>query len=86
MCQKIQTKNSLFKKLSCHPFWKILTLPFDLHFHNQNSNINITCNNLFLGLNNILDQHAPLRFASRKETRSFHPQTLVDQWFANIYL
>jgi len=54
------------------------TALFDHDFHNQNnSDINITCNNFILMFNNILDQHAPLRFASRKETRSFHKPWLT---------
>ena len=54
------------------------TALFDLDFHNQNnSDINITCNNFILMFNTILDQHATLRFASRKETRSFHKPWLT---------
>ena len=49
------------------------TALLNLDFHNQNnSDINITCNNFNLMFNNILNQYAPLMFASRKETRSFH--------------
>jgi len=55
----------------------INTALFDLDFHNQDSDINITCNNFILMFNNILDQHAPLRFASRKEIRSFHKPFLT---------
>jgi len=58
---------------------------FDLDFHNQNdSDINITCNNFILMFNNILDQHAPLRFASRKETRSFHKPWLTKGLLTSI--
>jgi len=74
MCQKIQTKNSLFKNFDLPSFLEDLnTALYDLDFHNQNnSDISITCNSFILMLNNILDQHAPVRFASRKEIRSFH--------------
>jgi len=61
------------------------TALFDLDFHNQNnSDINITCNNFILMFNNILDQHAPLRFASRKETRSFHKPWLTKGLLTSI--
>ena len=54
------------------------TALFNLDFQNQNnSDINITCNNFTLTFNNILYQHAPLRFASRKETHSFHKPWLT---------
>jgi len=57
----------------------------DLDFHNQNnSDINITCNNFILMFNNILDQHAPLKFASRKETRSFHKPLLTKSLLTSI--
>ena len=62
------------------------TALFDLDFHNQNnSHINITCNNFVLMFNNILDQHAPLRFASRKETRSFHKPWLTKGLLTSIF-
>ena len=58
---------------------------FDLDFHNQNnSDINITCNNFVLMFNNILDQHAPLSFASRKETRSFKKRWLTKGLLTSI--
>jgi len=61
------------------------TALFDLDFHNQNnSDINITCNNFILMFNNILDQHAPLRFASKKETRSFHKTWLTKGLLTSI--
>ena len=79
MCHKIQTKNSLLKNFNLPSFLEDLnTAVFYLDFHNQNnSDINITCNNFIFMFNNILDQHAPLRFASRKETRSFHKPWLT---------
>jgi len=61
------------------------TAHFDLDFHNQNnSDINITCNNFILMFNNILDQHAPLTFAFRKETRSFHKPWLTKGLLTSI--
>ena len=79
MCHKIQTKNSLLKNFNLPSFLEDLnTAVFYLDFHNQNnSDINITCNNFILMFNNILGQHAPLRFASRNETRSFHKPWLT---------
>ena len=37
-----------------------------------------------LMFNNILEQHAPLRFASRKETRSFHKPWLTKGLLTSI--
>ena len=61
------------------------TALFYLDFHNQdNSDINITCNNFILMFNNILDRHDPLRFASRKETCSFHKPWLTKGLLTSI--
>ena len=61
------------------------TALFDLDFHNQNnSDINITCNNFILMFNNILDQHAPRRFGSRIENRSFHKPWLTKGLLTSI--
>jgi len=77
--KKYRPKNRCLKIFDLPSFLEDLnTALFDLDFHNQNnSDINITCNNFILMFNNILDQHAPLRFASRKETRSFHKTWLT---------
>jgi len=54
----------------------INTAIFNLDFHNQdNSDINIICNNFILMFINIIDQH--VRFASREEARSFHTPWLT---------
>jgi len=84
--KKYSPKNRCLENVDLPSFLEDLnTALFDLDFHNQsNSDINITCNNFILMFNNILDQHAPLRFASRKETRSFHKPWLTKGLLTSI--
>ena len=84
--QKFAVDKNTKKKFDLPSFLEDLnTVLFYLDFHNKNnSDINITCNNFILMFNNILDQHAPLRFASRKETRSFHKPWLTKGLLTSI--
>jgi len=86
MCQKYRPKIPCLKIFDLLSFLEDLnTALFDLDLQNQNnSDINITCNNFILMFNNILDQHAPLRFASGKETRSFHKPWLTNGLLTSV--
>jgi len=86
MRQKIQKKIRCLKNFDLPSFLENHdTALFDLDFHNQNnSDNNITCKNFILMFNNILDQHAPFRFASRKETRSFNKPWLTKGFLTSI--
>jgi len=78
MYRKVQAKIRCLKNFDLSFLEDLETALFNLDFHNQNnSDINITCNNFTLMFNNILDKH---------ERNSFLPQTLVNQRFANIHL
>jgi len=84
--KKYRPKIRCLKNFNLTSFLEDLnTALFDLDFHNQNnSDISITCTNFILMFNNILDQHAALRFASRKETRSFHKPWLTKGLLTSI--
>jgi len=84
--KKYRLKIRCLKNVDLPSFLEDLnTARFDLDFHNQNnSDINITCNNFILMFDNILDQHTLLRFASRKETRSFHKPWLTKGLLTSI--
>ena len=78
-------KLAVQKILTWHLFWKILTLPFWSWLSKPKQQwYQNACNNFILMFNYIRDQHAPLRFASRKETRSFHKPWLIKGLLTSI--
>jgi len=84
--KKYRTKIHCLNNFEMPSFLEDLKTPlFNFDFHNpKNSDVNIICNNFILMFNNIPDQLAALRFASRKETRSFHKPWLIKGLLTSI--